>query len=109
MNDQDRWLTFYCLLALTYPAFAVVAGRRRGPGRGCVAAAGFCGFAGTLFPIAEIAGEKLRGRGLLGDAPEQVLAALIVLSFSGFAAAQVLLVVGLLRAWRAREALPQEP
>ncbi|QDT15888.1 hypothetical protein [Alienimonas californiensis] len=106
MSSDDAFLAFFLLLTLSYSAFAVVAGRRRGPGRGFVLAAGVCGFAGTLIPVADNLSGRNDRPGLLNSVPELVGGAMVVGSFSLFVAAQVLLTVGLLRAWRAREALP---
>ena len=114
MNEETGAVLCFALLAVTYAALAGVGLHRRGPGRWAIVAAGLCGAAGTVVgaagtvvPIGDTADRLRGGDGILNAVPEDVAAALVVSSFSAFVAAQVLVCVGLLRAWRSREALPE--
>ncbi|MFH5805740.1 hypothetical protein [Alienimonas sp. DA493] len=109
MSYQAGIFSFMVVVALSYVGLVVLAARRRGPGRRSIVAAGLCGVAGTVIPLVSGYNELTGGPDILNDGPEIVGAALIVGSFSAFVGAQILLLVGLLRAWRAREALPSDP
>ena len=104
MSEDAGTLAVFLLLALTYPFFAAVAACRTGPGRGWIAGAGLCGFAGTVLPVVQSALETLGLTGLFSRVPDEIAGAMILGSFSLFVGAQVLLLVGLLKAWRDREA-----
>ncbi|NNJ27670.1 hypothetical protein [Alienimonas chondri] len=105
MSHDAGMLTFMSLLALSYAAFLVVGFLGRGPGRWWIAASGPCGIAGTAIPIVSSYNNITDGPDILNDVPELVGGAMILGSFSAFVAAQVLLLIGLLRAWRAKEAM----
>lgn len=104
MTREAVTLLTFALMAVNYAAFAVVAWHRRGPGRRSVAAAGACGVSGTVIPILSSVSDLTGGPDVLNSVPEAVGLTMIVGAFTAFVLSQILLVVGLLRAWRGREA-----
>ena len=106
MNRSATLLAFLLIAALTYAGFAVVAWRRRGPGRRSLAAAGVCGVAGGASPTVDAVRRLLGRSDWAAGFPGTVRDLVLVSTFLGLAVAHVLLCVSLIRAWQAREALP---